>query len=299
MTTTAADLVAETRRHLRHGERPQVNKLAAAVATTTATSITLTYDLGPITDGSTLSIGLERMYVWAVDSTTKVATVERGWDGSTASTHADDSIVRVNEHFDDFAIVRALNADLADLSSPVNGLFKTTSVDRTYSASTYGYNLDADIIGEPIAVLVENLGGTANWTRLAPAEWVFDASADTTDFSSGTSLRIIGSVEPGRTIRVVYREPFVDIESLIDDMQDDIGLPASANDIPPLGAAVALLSGRPARRSQLDTQGSTRRAEEVSTNDTLQSVRALLARREQRVAAEAARISANYASLIA
>ena len=296
---TAADLVHDCRQHLHNGERPQVNFLAETVASTSDDTIVLSLDLGPIKAGATISIGLERMFVKSTNEASKTATVQRGWDGSTAVTHTTvGTVVRVNEQYDDFAIVRALNQELADLSSPVNGLFKITSVDRTYAVTTWGYNLDADMIGEPLGVLVEDPSGTANWRRLLPSEWIYDPSADATDFASGKSLRVVGYVDPGRTIRIVYREPFTAISALTDDVQTTVGLPASANDIPPLGAAVILLAGRSARRSSLDSQGSTRRAEETSTQDALVSVRGLLARREQRVAAEAARLASQFAALV-
>lgn len=295
--TTAADLVADTRQHLLSGHREQMNKLAAAISSTSATSISFTYDMRLIKVGSVISIGLERMYVWAVDEAAKTATVERGWDGSTAATHLINTVVRVDARYDDFAIFRALNQDIADLSSPENGLYRTRNVDLTYSASTYGYNLASDMIGAPLAVLGKFTGGTGNWVSLTG--WRFNGSADTTDFASGRSLHLDADQgSPGLTIRVVYAAPFTQMTTLADDMQTTVFLPSTCNDIPPLGAAARLAAGRPMRRSDLDAAGSARRSEEVSTQDTLVAPRGLLSARQSRIAAEASRLSALNGDLL-
>lgn len=293
--TTAADMVSETRDHLLHGQRESINKLAATV-TSSATDLTFTYDLGPIQEGAVVSLGLERVYVWSVNDATKTATVERGWEGSTAAAHDAGDIARVNSRFDDFAIFRALNADITDLSSPENGLFAVTSVDRTYATTTYGYNLVADMIGPPLMVQAEYPGGTGNWVRLDG--WRFDSNADTTDFASGKSLHLLGDQgSPGRTIRIVYRTAFSTFLALTDDIID-IDLPDSCADIPPLGAAARLLAGRSSRRADLNAQGNSRRAEEVSTNDALASPRGLLAQRQMRINAEATRLASLYPVLL-
>lgn len=295
--TTTADLIADTRQHLLSGHREQMNKLAAAVTTTTATTISLTYDMRLIQENSIISIGLERMFVWETSESAKTATVERGWDGSTATTHLINSIVRVDARYDDFAIFRAINQDIADLSSPANGLYRTRSVDLTYVTSTYGYDLAADMIGPPLRVLGKYPGGTGNWAPLNG--WRFDGSADTTDFASGRSLHLDDSQgSPGLAVRVVYAAPFGQLAALSDDVQAVAFLPSTCNDIPPLGAAATLAAGRPMRRSDLDAAGSARRSEEVSTQDTLIAPRGLLSRREARIAAEASRLDALNGSFV-
>lgn len=293
--TSASDLVAETRQHLLHGTREGINKLATTLDADD-TDVVLTYDLRGVQEGAVISLGLERMYVWSSTVSSKTASVERGWDGTIAVAHTAGEIVRVNSRFDDFAIFRALNEDILDLSSPENGLFQVTSLDLTYATTTYGYDLNASMIGAPLLVEAEYPGGTGNWSRLSG--WQFNPNADSTDFPSGKSLHLLGDQgSPGRTVRVVYAAAFETFLDLTDDTED-IGLPDTCADIPPLGAAARLLAGRASRRSDLDAQGSTRRSEEVSTNDALASPRGLLAQRQMRINSEAARLAALYPVLL-
>lgn len=80
-----------------------VTTLAAAIATTTITSITVTdidgtdaYGRAPwLSPGSLLQIDSEWLEVTAVDTGTNVATVRRGVNGSTAATHDNASTVSV------------------------------------------------------------------------------------------------------------------------------------------------------------------------------------------------------------
>lgn len=295
--TTAQDWVNETRRHLLSGFREPVTKLTANI-NSSETTLTFLYEITSIKPGSVLSIGLERLYVWATPSST-TATVERGWTGTTAAAHTTSDIVRVNSRYDEYTILKALNHELNDLSSPMHGLFKVATLDLTYAASTDGYDMTAvtAAIGPPLRVLVEGTG-TGDWTPLKPSQYEYISSADTGDFASGRAvLMTSGYGVPGQSLRIIYRAPF----TLLTDLSTDVattGLPSTAYDIPALGAAATLAASRPMKRSDLDSQGSSRRAEEVTTQDALISPRGLLSERDRRIQAEASRLAAEYPQVI-
>lgn len=292
--TLVSDLVAETRGYFLGGIREQKNKLASGGTTASLndTTLTFTYALGPIAAGAVLTIGLERMLVWQVSSSD--VTVQRAYDGTTLATHTVGDLVSINSRCDDFAIVRAFNNELAALSSPVRGLYRVRSIDLTYNPATDGYDLASSgtVIGAPLAVLAEGTG-PGEWSRLPPSAWRYNASADSTDFPSGRSITV-GFGSTGLKIRVVYRAPFVALTTLAQDVNAISFLPASANDLLPMGAALQLGSARPMQRADLQAQGSNRRAEETSTQDTLIAVAGLRARYEQRILDEASRLAAEH-----
>jgi hypothetical protein len=116
----------------------------------------------------------------------------------------------------------------------------------------------------------------------------------TTDFASGGALVIYEGGYPGQAIRVRYRAPFGSLTALDDDVLADTGLPATAHDLPPLGAAVRLVAGREVKRNFTEAQGEPRRAEEVPPTATLQSSRELLRIRQQRIVAEQSRLLHQY-----
>lgn len=302
--TLVSDLVAETRQYFLGNIREQRNKLASGGTTASLTDddVTFSFDLGPIKPGAVITIGLERMLVWSTNDSTKTATVQRAYDGTTLATHTAGDLVTVNGRCDDFTIVRAFNNELNALSSPARGLFRVRAGDFTYNPATYGYDLVSPtfgtIIGSPLDVLAEQTG-TGEWVSLPSSAWLFNASADASDFPSGRSLTLFGSGgSTGLKIRVVYRSVFATITSLTHDAQTDLFLPSTANDLLPMGAALQIGSSRPMQRADLNAQGSSRRAEETSTQDTLIAVAGLRARYEQRVQDEAVRLQSLYPQAI-
>ena len=77
-STTAADLIEQTRWHLNTGMYEQQNRLSSSITSSSA-SLTFDFDLGPIQEGSVLAVGLELMLVWQVTNTTsRTVSVQRG-----------------------------------------------------------------------------------------------------------------------------------------------------------------------------------------------------------------------------
>lgn len=295
--TTTADLISDTKRHLHGMQREGMNKLAAP-AVEGATTLTFQYDLAGIQAGAYLSIGLELFYVWSVEPSSKTAVVEPGQLGSTASEHDQGDIVTVNPKFPDFQIFKALNDDLADLSSPLSGLFAMRSLDLTGSAARSGYDL-AGLAGELqdiYEVRYRNGDGTSgylnDWTTVG--SWELASDVDTTAFPSGHALFIHESIPSGRTVRVRYRTGFAPLASLTDDVAVVTGLPESALDLPPLGAAMRLVAPREIKRNFTEAQGDSRRAEEVGPGAVASSMRGVATVRAQRLAAEQAKLARNF-----
>ena len=138
--TTANDWVQETRSYLIGDTVTERNKLAADY-TAGGSTLTFTYDLKGVAAGSRLSIGLNEFYVWDVNSTTKTATVSGGQSGTSDANATSGDVVWVRPKFTDFEILRAVNGELAALSSPQNGLFQVKTFDLTWNPAIVGYDL--------------------------------------------------------------------------------------------------------------------------------------------------------------
>ena len=290
--TTCAELIEETRSHASGGHRSELNRLDGA-ASAAATSLTFKYDLGAIRQGAVVSVGLERVRVWETSAAKVASVVERGVDGSAAVSHLDLAVARVNTQFDDFACLRALNHELDALSAPSMGLFRIVTIDLTWAASTYGYNLlGVTDIEDVLSVQWEGYTGD-EWIPVSPKEWRLGRSQSTTDFASGLAL-FFDSPVSGRAVRVVYKAPFTRLATLADNVESVTGLPASAIDIPPLGAAARLVAPTEAARVTLDVQGNTRRAEEVPAGARFNTARGLMALRDEAVRREATRLARDF-----
>lgn len=288
--TLASDLVRATRRHLDGGSRRTLNQLAADLtADINATTAQFMWDLGGIQAGSVLCVGLEELYVWSTDQAAKTALVTRGYNNDVATLHTAGSTVEVNPKNSSAEIFGAINDDLVALSTPNSGLFAVTSVTFTAISGQIGY----DLTSTPFLDVVDVVWPTTNnvsreWRTVKEFHVERDLPVGT--FPSGTALFIDGEQPtPGQTVYVHIRRPFTALAALTDDVTTT-GLPATAVDLPPMGAAIKVMSGRPIARADYRSQGDTRRADEVRVGDVVQAPAALRALRAERISEEAARL---------
>lgn len=288
----ASDLVQETRGHLYSGTRPEINQLAEALDAT-ETEVDFTYAAGGIQKGAVIWINLEAMYVFFTAGTT--CSVKRGYLGTTAAVHAIGDLIEVNPPWSDFQILRAVNAEIDSYSSPRHGLYQMKTVDLTFSAARTGYDLTSvtDLI-DVYDVRYADYGPYLSWPRVG--RWVLARNQSTADFPSGFALFIEDRNAPGRAVRVQYKARFATLATLATDLATT-GLPTTAYDIPPLGAAARLVAPREVTRSRLDAQPEPRRAEEVPPGTSRQAAGGLLALRNARLSEESARLISHYPNL--
>lgn len=288
--TTVADLIEECFNHLYGGYRQTYNVLDGAHNAST-TSIILTYPPDSTGPGSFLAIDDELVYVITIDRSTKTATVIRGQRGSTAATHADGALVEVNPRFPRFRVKAKLQEEIRSWPESV---YRTTAVNLDTTSGTNGYDLTG--IGSDFHNVLDVQLGPPNgsthvdWTRVG---YQVVRDADTAAFASGTGLIITGILPvESRDFRVIVSRPF-DVDTWDDstDLEDDCGLPASMHDIPPLGAAQRLMTGRDVVRSFGEGQGEPRHAEEVPPGFAGSIASFLLRQRDRRLSEEALKLA--------
>jgi hypothetical protein len=287
--STAAQLINRTQRQLLSGVVEERNKLAVAL-TATATSCVLTYEVGGIRSGTVIEVGSEQLYVWAIVESTKTLTVERGFNGTTAVAHVINSIITAAPRFPRNQILEAINDELSDLASPVNGLFQVKTLDLRYNPSSRQINLPA--IGDIIDLIevrsryISDDHQQVNRVKLL-------RNMPTKDFGSGTALQIDSDI-PASEVRVTYKAPFTRLVSENDDIQTIAGYPLSAEDILVIGAEIRLVAPREMKRNFTESQGDTRRSDEVGPGAVGGSITNLLRMRRDRVTAEAAKLNRQY-----
>lgn len=285
--TTASDLLEETRWHLLSGLNEARNRLAANYAAGAGT-LAFQYQIDNLAEGHTLSVGLNTFYVLSVNTAQKTATVIGGQDGSVDVNATQGDPVRIRPRWPDHRIFKALNDDLRALSAPQIGLYQQKVATFTFNPSVYGYGLPADVIGVD-EVRYSEPGPELDQPRIADYQVI--RGADTALFPTGVSLVLGHGAFPGRPVRVRYRAGFAPLSTLTSDVAAT-GLPDTAIDLPPLGAALRLLPGKEIRRNQLEAQGDTRRAAEVPPGAISGAGRFLAMQRQLRIAEETSRLRA-------
>lgn len=210
----------------------QVTALAADIDAS-ATSLSIT-DASYVSRGM-IEIGDELLYVQNVNTSSNSLTLlpqGRGWRRTTAVAHSAGDTVVISPTVPRWAIKTEMNNTIRALYPNIFGVSKTafTLTDVT----VIGWELPTDAL----AVLdVRYKDAFSNWQRVR--HWEVEFSSNTTDFASGTSLRILG-VPTNSSVEVVYAtRPAIFTDS--STAFSTTGLTDSAKDLVVLGTLIRLL----------------------------------------------------------
>lgn len=310
--TLFSDVIEKVYRRAMGGIRERTVTLNGSI-TSSATTATLS---GPqtigIAPGVILAIGMELALVTLWNSSTLVATLSRGYLGSTAAAQASGELCYINPRYSRFDCGVAINDDLRSLSSPSNGLFRVGTAAITYNPVFSGYDLGL-LPGNFIGILdVRYKIAPPYRTYPAVRHWKTLRGMPTSDFPSNNALIIYDGGWPGLPIYVTYSAPFIPLVALTDSLENTpaandpsppystygttnvVNLTSTMVDLPPLGAEIDLTQPREISRNFMESQPDARKAVEVVAGAVAGSVNALVARRASRISEEADRLTRQY-----
>lgn len=291
--STVAQIINRTQRQLLSGVVEERNKISGNL-TTTATTVTFTYELAGVRSGSVIEIGSEQMYVWSVTDASKTAIVERAFNGTTAAAHTSGAIVTVNPRFPRNQVLEAVNDELADLASPMHGLFQVKVLDLSYNGSDRQVNLPA--VANVVDLLeVRSRYKSDDYQQVRAVKLLRDMP--TKDFGSGMALQLDQDIRQG-DLRITYKAPFTKATVESDSIQTICGYPESAEDILVIGSQIRLMTPREVKRNFTESQGDTRRSDEVPPGAVGNSITNLLRMRRDRITAEAAKLTRQYPTFL-
>lgn len=280
--TTLAQLIQQTKDHLLGNTREEINRLSASY-TAAGTSLTLEFPMRSILADADIEIDSEIFRVISVAG--QVATVMGAQYGTTAASHSSGALVIVNPRFRRASIIADLNHALDDLAG--EGIYREVAIDVTFNPVVSGYDLTGSTPANVLDILevrYQQTGPTKRFPNIKSFSLLRDMN--TADFASGTALMIDSPGFPGLPLRVRYSSLFTPLAALSDDVTTTCGLRATADDLPPIGAAIRQMMGREVKRSFLEAQPDTRRAQEVPPGTARNAITELRRMWEMGVAAE-------------
>ena len=287
--STAGALLNRVSRQLLSGTIEERNKLASTV-TSSSTSIPMSYDLNALRVGEVFELDSELLYIWEVDTTNKTVTVERGYADTTPAAHTAGAIAILNPRFPQQQMLDALNQDIDDLSSPLNGLFRVVSATVDYNGADRQVNLTGatsviDIIDVRLRYLSSDYP-VLRGVRLA-------RGLPTSDFASSFAVTF-DELSMAGTLIVRYKAPFVRAATAASDLQSSCLVPQTMEDILEMGVMSRMLSVREVKRNFIESQGDTRRSDEVPAGSISNSFTNISRLRRDRIIAEAARLARQF-----
>jgi hypothetical protein len=287
--STAGALLDRVSRQLLSGTVEERNKLATTVDSDD-TSFVMSYDLAGLRAGVVFEIDSELVYIWEATSGSKTVTVERGYMGTTPAAHTAGAITTINPRFPKAQLLDALNQDIDDLSSPLNGLFRIISTNVNYNGADRQVDLTGatsviDIVDVRLRYLADDYP-VIRRSRL-------QRDLPTSDFPSTYAIVLDEPVMAG-TLRVRYKAPFSRVSTISDSLQSVANIPVTMEDILELGVMSRMLSTREIKRNFIESQGDTRRSDEVPPGAMRDSFSNILRLRRDRIIAEAAKLARQY-----
>jgi hypothetical protein len=246
MSITFGQLVDKVAFNIQSGAAQQetatwINQVGGITASDTSFVVNETNQIGR----GLIEIGDELIYVDKVDNASKTITVApwgRGFRGTTAATAANSAKVVVAPVYPRKLIKDAINdtiqASYPELFAVGTHTFSFNSAVTTYSLpATTEYVLD---------VKWQTIGSTKEWLNVR--RYNTDKVANTTEFANGKTINIFDSIDPGRTVQVVYAKAPSVLTSDSDVYETITGFPSSSVDCITYGAMARLLMNIDAAR---------------------------------------------------
>jgi hypothetical protein len=287
--STASALLDRVNRQLLSGTIEERNKLATTVSSSD-TSFVMSYDLAGLRAGVVFEVDSELCYIWEATSGSKTVTVERGYMGTTPASHTAGAITTLNPRFPKSQMLEALNQDIDDLSSPLNGLFRVVSTSIDYNGSDRQIDLTgATGVIDLIDVRLRYLNSDYPVLRMTRLQ----RDLPTSDFPSGFAI-VFDETAMAGSLRVRYKAPFSRVSTISDNLQTVANIPTTMEDILELGVMSRMLSVREVKRNFIESQGDTRRSDEVPAGAMRDSFSNILRLRRDRIIAEAAKLARQY-----
>lgn len=286
--TTFSDLLYRVRQQVLGYTKDQAALSELAVAMT-PTDTFFTVDTATVTNVSRglVEIGDELLLVKSFDRTSGTVSVMgglngRGFEGTTATAHAVQSLVTADPRFPRVRIKEAINDTIRGVY-PALVVFDTAEITNTAVVYEYGMPADATDVW---SVADQTVGPSRVWMQ--GRTWRFNPSASPADFPTGKSVQLFDAVTPGRTMRVKYTKAPKALVADGDDFAAVSGLPERTADLIVFGACARLLPAYDAARLQQSAVEATERAPLVPPSSAAKTAQYYMALYQQRLMEERA-----------
>jgi hypothetical protein len=156
-----------------------------------------------------------------------------------------------------WAIFREIHDAIADLASPLSGLYQPLSFEADYNYQGF-YSVpqtwfDAAVQPQRFIRASYRINPEQNWIPIFGAEWLVERYA----------VQILDQPSEARRLEFTFGMPYLTPTGLSDEMFD-LGLTEkSTQNLPPLRAAARIAMGLEMQRLQQKAQGDSRRPSEV------------------------------------
>jgi hypothetical protein len=241
----------------------QIEILAADIGSV-GPSLTYTGLLGDLAIGQIVAMETELLFITAVNTTTKVATVTRGWEGTPQAARTTGQVLYIDPRLERRDVIDLVNNFLVEAYPR---LYQVVRQELTYDSNLIGYSLGSDC-DKVLRVDAEVDTTSKEWTPVG--DWRFLDNMGS-NFTNGRALILKASQNNGAKINVVYRKPFVKVSAETNDLEAVAGLAPYMVDLPYYFVMSRIMAEEEQIRSESKTASSHQRAQDVPEFASLQT----------------------------
>lgn len=241
MVTLASTVIDRVLKGFRQLDQPDV--LNVAITSTSAKTLTFLGILSGWGESTVAEIDSELFLVTQVDG--MVATVVRGWLGTTPATHLIDSPIYLNVDMMRSDILDLMNESIGDLLA--HDLHAIDTVEKTYDSTKIGYDLNSSV-KKILRVDAQTDSAASLWD---PVHDYFLVDNAPSEFASTKAIMLKSALPFGALFRVVYSKAFVDLTDETEDLEVDAGLADYMTDLPFYFTMSRLMVDSERQRSQI------------------------------------------------
>lgn len=290
MTSTLANLVDEVLLNL-NGYTMRQDRTTHLTADLTSSGLSLS--LGSVSNIGKGVVEIDDELIWIdtydrVSSTATAAPYGRGYQGTQAVGHTQNTKVTISPTFPKLSIKRAINDTIKAVFPQLYGVDRTT-FSLTATQSTYAVPADVQTV---LAVSWDTPGPTGEWMPVR--DWRSDPQANTTAYPTGQTISIYDRITPGRTVQVVYTKEPSSLTNNNDVFESVTGLPSSCKDVIVYGASYRLASFIDPGRLTFTSAEADQADSKIQYGSGSNAARFMLALYQQRLSEEAGKLRDYY-----
>lgn len=286
MTSTLANLVDEVLLNL-NGYTMRQDRTTHLTSNIDSSALVL--NLGSVTNIGKGVVEIDDELIWIdtydrVSNSATAAPYGRGYQGSQAVGHTQNTKVTISPTFPKISVKRAINDTIRAVFPQLYGVDRTT-FSLTATQSTYSLPAAVDTV---LGVSWDTPGPTGEWMPVK--QWRHDPMANATAYTSGQTISVYDRITPGRTVQVTYsKEPTV-LSNSNDVFETVTGLPSSAKDVIVYGASYRLASFIDPGRLTFTSAEADQADTKIQFGSGSNAARFMLALYQQRLTEEAGKL---------
>lgn len=286
MTSTFANLVDEVLLNL-NGYTMRQDRTTHLTDNLTDSGLSLA--LGSVSNIGKGVVEIDDELIWLdtydrVSNTATAAPYGRGYQGTQAVAHTQNTKVTISPTFPKISVKRAINDTIRSVFPQLYGTARTT-FSLTATQSTYALPADAETV---VAASWDTPGPTGEWMPIR--DWRQDSTANTTAYGTGQTISVYDRITPGRTVQVVYTKEPTPLTNNNDVFETVTGLPSSSKDVIVYGASYRLASFIDPGRLTFTSAEADQADSKIQYGSGSNAARFMLALYQQRLAEEAGKL---------